>query len=363
MTPKDKSRILHKRGRGAQINPQNPFFKHEYKIDPEYLEYCHLEEELPESRRTKYTEVFPKTIINKVDSPDLGFSWSINPYQGCEHGCTYCYARNSHEYWGFSAGTDFEQQILVKKSAPELLLKALSKKSWTPETIVLSGNTDCYQPAEREFEITRKILEIFNEFNHPVSIITKNSLILRDLDLLKSLSDKNLLRVTLSITTLNETLRRAMEPRTSSISNRLKAVELLSAAGIPVNVNFAPIIPGLNSHEIFDLAEAAASRGAVSASYILVRLNGRIAELFEDWVQKEFKESSAKVLSQIKATHGGSLNENRWKVRMIGEGKYAEQIARIFKLAIKKNGLNKFEFEPLCTDRFIRPNGNQLNLF
>ena len=363
MSANFKKSLLHKKGRGSQINPQNPFQSAEYTIDPEYLEYCEKEEELPESRQTRYIEVHPKSIITKVDSPDVGFSWSINPYQGCEHGCTYCYARNSHEYWGYSAGTDFEQQILVKKSAPKLLTDALSKKSWVPETIVLSGNTDCYQPAEQKFEITRQLLEVFERCNHPVGIITKNSLILRDLDILKRLNDKNLVRVTLSITTLDESLRRAMEPRTSSIANRLKAVEILAAAGIPVNVNFAPIIPGINSHEIFDLAKTVAERGASTASYIMVRLNGRIAELFEDWVKNAYAERSSKVLNQIKATHGGTLNESRWKVRMKGEGQYADQVADLFQLACKKYGLNQKKGAPLSTEHFIRPSGSQLNLF
>lgn len=330
-----KDRLKHN-GRGAQSNPHNSFFAQSSTVDDSYLEYCSKEGEAPENTRTKYLQIFPKTILSYNESPDIPFNYSINPYQGCEHGCSYCYARNTHEYWGYSMGQEFERVILVKNDAPKLLRKKFSSKSWEPEIVVLSGNTDCYQPAERKFEITRKLLKAFLDHKHPVGIITKNHMILRDLDYLVQLNEQNLLSVTLSITTLDETTRRLMEPRTSTIKQRLKALETLRSHNIPVNVNLAPIIPGINSHEVFDLVKAVGERGATSATYIMVRLNGKIAEVFSEWVEMAFPERAQKVLNLIRDTRGGKLNDSRWKVRMKGEGQYAEQIERSFKIARKK---------------------------
>lgn len=315
-----------------------------------------------EPPKTQFIEIFPKTILTNNKSPDLGFDWSINPYNGCEHGCTYCYARNSHEYWGYSAGVDFEQKILVKKNAVQLLEETFSKKSWQPQMIMFSGNTDCYQPAERKFELTRECLKVFLTHKHPVGLITKNALILRDLDLLKQLNELNLLRTTISITTLREDVRRVMEPRTSTIAQRLKAVEVLTKEGIAVNVNMAPIIYGINSDEIFELVKTVGALGAYSVSYIMVRLNGQIAIIFEDWVRKTFPERADKILNQIKETHGGTLNESNFKTRMKGEGKYAEQIADMFKLANKKF-IQPREIPPIDYDLFVRGDCNQLALF
>jgi DNA repair photolyase len=349
-------------GRGAQHNPHNRFEKNQHLTEDEYLEYCHLEGESPESNKTNYLEVFPKSIISKNNSPDIGFNYSVNPYQGCEHGCVYCYARNSHEYWGYSAGKDFEKNILIKKNAPELLEKAFASKSYKPEIIVISGNTDCYQPAERKFELTRELLKICLKHKHPVGLITKNSLILRDLDLLTELNEKNLLRVTISITSLDESLRRILEPRTASVKQRLKTVEVLSESGIDVNVNMAPIIPGLNNHEVFDLVKEVSERGAKSVSYIMVRLNGQIAEIFEKWVCEKFPDKSDKILNQIKATHAGTLNESRWKTRMSGEGRYAEQVKQMVELARKKF-LSDYEKTPLNFDDFTPVISPQLKMF
>lgn len=349
------------KGRGAQHNPTNRFAAHSYESRDDYLEYCRLEDEAPESLKTSYIPVFPKTLVTPVNSPDVGFKWSINPYQGCEHGCTYCYARNSHEYWGYSAGKEFEQKILVKQNAVELLEKLFNKRTWKPDLIMLSGNTDCYQPAERKFGITRKLLARFDAWGNPVGIITKNSLILRDLDLLRSLNDKNLLRVTLSITTLNEQLRRFMEPRTASVKQRLKTLEVLSKAGIQVNVNMAPIVPGLNSHEVFDLVKTVADHGAHSAIYLLVRLNGQIGEIFETWVRMTYPERADKVLNQIKAVHQGQLNDTRWGKRMKGDGHEAENIRHLFQLAVKQY-LNKGERKALDLQQYRKP-GSQLYLF
>ncbi|MFZ6050620.1 PA0069 family radical SAM protein [Halocola ammonii] len=349
-------------GRGAQHNPHNRFEANQYLTDEEYLEYCHLEGEEPESNKTNYLEVFPKSIISKNNSPDIGFNYSINPYQGCEHGCVYCYARNSHEYWGYSAGRDFEKNILIKKNAPELLEKAFASKSYKPEIIVISGNTDCYQPAERKFQLTRQLLKTCLRHRHPVGLITKNSLILRDLDLLRELNERGLLRVTISITSLDESLRRVLEPRTASVKQRLKTVEVLSQNGIAVNVNMAPIIPGMNNHEVFKLVEEVGKRGAKTVSYIMVRLNGQIAEIFEKWVEEKFPDRSEKIINQIKATHSGTLNESRWKTRMKGEGRYAEQVKQMVELA-RKQFLPKWEKEPLNFDDFIPRHTSQLKMF
>lgn len=325
------------KGRGSQKNPANKFLQHYSEV---YLDDLATEEEREEelqyNPKTKYIQVHPKTILNKVTSPDLGFSWSMNPYQGCEHGCIYCYARNTHEYWGYSSGTDFEQNILVKKNAPELLRATLLSKKWTPQPVTIAGNTDCYQPAERKLKITRSCLKVFAELKHPVGIITKNSLIERDLDVLKELASQNLALVVLSLTTLNQRLKSIMEPRTSSVSNVLKTIERLSGAGIPVHVNHAPIIPAINDEEIFDLVKASADAGARSVAYIVVRLNGHNGSIFEDWVRKNFPDRANKVLNQIKTMHGGNLNDSTYGRRMKGEGNFAELIKQQFQLAKMK---------------------------
>ncbi len=352
----NKTKATYHHGRGAQHNPQNRFAAHERVI--EHIEGVDEDGE-SEGRRTKYIEVFPKSIVTRVNSPDLGFNWSMNPYQGCEHGCIYCYARGSHEYYGYSAGRDFEEKVLYKKNAAQLLEATFLKKSWQPELIVLSGNTDCYQPAERKFEITRQLLEVCLKYRNPVGIITKNSLMLRDLDLLIQLNELNLLRVTLSITTLNEKVRRIMEPRTASVQQRLKTLQVLSEAGIKVNVNMAPIIPAINSHEVFELVKTVGAHGAHSAGYIMVRLNGHNGQLFTDWVEQNFPDRAEKVLNLIKETHGGSLSETRWKLRMRGEGHYAEQVRNQFMLA-QKRFLSGEKLPPTDTSLFTK--GGQITM-
>ncbi|WP_308991868.1 PA0069 family radical SAM protein [Mariniflexile litorale] len=329
------------KGRGAQLNASNRFLELNHEMRDDFLEFCHKEGEESDKNKTLYLEVFPKTIVNKVESPDIGMSYSMNAYQGCEHGCIYCYARNSHEFWGYSAGLDFERRIMVKKDAPKLLEALLKKKSWKAHTIVMSGNTDCYQPAENFFEITRKCLEVFLEYKHPVAIITKNALILRDLDLLKELSKDNLIGVNVSITSLSEETRRVLEPRTASISKRLETVKILSDHGIPVNVMLAPIIPSINSHEILPLAKAASEHGALGIAHTIVRLNGAIGEIFKDWIHKTMPDKAEKVLHQIENCHGGNLNNSRYGYRMHGEGKIAEQINSLVKLAKLKYFKNK----------------------
>lgn len=345
----------HKKGRGAQINTHNRFAEHQYETEDSYLEFLRLNgEDVSLDQKTKFIEVFPKTIVNKVNSPDVGPAWSMNPYQGCEHGCAYCYARNSHEYWGYSAGSEFEQVILVKKNAPELLEKVFQKKSWTPDTIMLSGNTDCYQPAEREFQITRSIFKVFLKYQHPVGIITKNALIQRDLDILRELAKNNLVRVSLSITTLDEDLRRKLEPRTASAKKRLETVKVLSENDIPVNVMMAPIIPGLNSHEVMNLAKAVSEAGASSLNYTMVRLNGQIAEIFMDWARYHYPDRADKLMHQIQETHGGNLNDSQFGRRMRGDGHVAAQVSSLINLARKKYFTGK-EIGPLNFEAFRRP--------
>jgi len=333
-----KSKI---KGRGAQKNVHNRFFELSYEMRDDFLEFCHKEGELADKNLTQYLNVFPKTIVNKVTSPDVGMAYSMNMYQGCEHGCIYCYARNSHEFWGYGAGLDFERKILVKKEAPKLLEKHLKKKSWKAHPIVMSGNTDCYQPAEKKFEITRQCLKIFLKYKHPVGIITKNALILRDLDLLKTLAEDNLISVNVSITSLSEDTRRILEPRTATIKRRLEVVRELGANGIPVNVMMAPIIPSINSHEILPMAKAVSEAGALSIAHTIVRLNGTIGEIFTDWIKKTMPDKANKVLHQIENCHGGTLNESRYGVRMRGEGQIAQQINDLVKLARLKYFKNK----------------------
>lgn len=312
---------------------------------------------------TRFLSVFPKTIVNKVTSPDVGMDFSINPYQGCEHGCTYCYARNSHEYWGYSAGVDFEQKILVKENAIELLRQKFESKNWKPTAITLSGNTDCYQPIERKLKITRQLIEVFYEYKNPLGIITKNALIQRDIDILSKMAGERLVKVAISVTTLNEDLRRKMEPRTATIKQRLETIEKLTDAGIYVGVMMAPIIPGLTSHEILPLVEEVARRGAKKVGYTMVRLNGAIAEIFADWVEATFPERANKILNQIAHAHGGKLNDSRFGTRMRGEGNYAEMVRNTMRIAREKFLPAHLPFE-YDYSLFRRPSaGGQLNLF
>ncbi len=350
------------KGRGAQFNTHNRYLKHKYIISNDYLNYCDKTNENADSNKTSYLEVFPKTILNKVTSNDIGFAYSMNPYQGCEHGCIYCYARNTHEYWGYSAGLDFERKILYKTNAPELLEQKLRSKRWKPENIMFSGNTDCYQPIEKKLEITRKMLSVLLKLKHPCSMITKNALILRDLDLLKAMSKLNLIHVSISITSLSEETRRILEPRTATINKRLETVQILSDNGIPVNVMMAPIIPAINSHEIFNLVKKVSELGAKSVAYTLVRLNGAVGEIFTNWVRKTYPDRANKILHQIKDCHGGSLNDSRFGTRMQGEGKIAEQISLQFKLAQKKYFANA-SLPPLDYNIFDKHQSNQTRLF
>jgi len=320
------------KGRGAQIKTANKFLKAQYVT--EHIEG--LDEPLLSAPTTQIFYENAKKVVNKIESPDLSGMYSLNPYQGCEHGCIYCYARNTHEYWGFSAGLDFESKIIVKQNAPALLEKFLLHPDWHATPIMVSGNTDCYQPLERKLEITRKLLMIFAKYRHPVGMISKNSLVVRDLDILTDLAKDNLVHIMISITTLNEDLRRAMEPRTASAKKRLQTVETLAKAGIPVGIMNAPIIPGLNHHEIPMVLKAAADHGALTAGMTMVRLNGSIGKIFEDWLRKNFPDRFDKVWNQICAMHGGHVNDSNFGRRMTGEGNYAEAVHQLFNTSKKK---------------------------
>lgn len=319
-------------GRGAVINPKNKFsVAQTLKLHPEGID--DFEESLP---RTKFFNEYPKSIISRNSSPDIPFELSINPYQGCEHGCVYCYARESHQYWGYSAGLDFESKIIVKHNAADLLERAFLNPKWKVETVMLSGNTDPYQPAEKRYKLTRKLLKTCLKFRNPVSIITKNSLILRDLDLLKELAEHRLVNVMVSITTLNESLRRNLEPRTATSVKRLRVVETLSAAGIPVGVMIAPVIPSLNMNEIPAIVKAAAEAGAYDVSHTILRLNGAIEDIFRNWINAVYPDRAQKVLSQVQTTHGGSTNDSRFMKRMLGEGRIAEMASQMLKTTKKQ---------------------------
>ncbi len=350
-----------RRGRGAQSHKPNRFEKLRHESLGEFQDHLIVSGE-EDKERTRFLKIHPKTIVNKITSPDVGMSYSMNPYQGCEHGCVYCYARNTHEYWGFDPGLDFETRILVKEDAPRLLEEHLKKASWKAVPIVLSGNTDCYQPAERHFRITRACLEVFLKYRHPVGIITKNALILRDLDLLAALNREGLVGVHVSVTTLREETRLLLEPRTASTAKRLNAIRVLSEEGIPVNAMLAPIIPGINSDELMNLAREVAACGARSFGFTLVRLNGAIGDLFTEWLEKAMPGKAAKVLSQIRACHGGQLNDSRFGARMKGDGAVASHLHQMARLA-RKRYFEGREFPALNTELHAQFKNGQWRLF
>lgn len=343
----------YKKGRGAQFNTDNSFASQRYEPDTEETGFD--DDFPPPVVKTQFFIEQPKQIISRPNSPDIGFSASVNPYLGCEHGCIYCYARPSHEYWGFSAGLDFESKIMVKKNAPELLEKQFRSRSYKPEVIHFSGNTDCYQPAERTYQLTRQLLALCLRYRNPVSIITKNSLILRDLDILRPMAQLSLISVALSITTLDEKLRLLMEPRTATATQRFKTMRALHQAGVPVGIMTAPIIPSLNDQEIPKLIEKAAEQGANWAAYTLVRLNGALAPLFTNWLQQSFPDRADRILNQIADCHGGQLSDSRFKTRMAGEGHYAQHIAQLHRVACHKYLRDRQPAE--LTTTLFRPTG------
>ena len=345
------------KGQGAVQNVHNHFERNLY------TRTIYEDEEEESMTKTEFLDVFPKTIMNEVRRKGMPMVFSMNPYQGCEHGCAYCFARPTHEYWGYSAGVDFERKIMVKKNAPELLEKLFQKKNYQPHTFMVSGNTDCYQPIERKLEITRKVLQICLDYKHPVGIITKNALVLRDLDILKQLADLNLVNVAISIPTINENLRKKLEPRTSSIPNKLSAIEVLSHNRIPVIAMVAPIIPGLNSDEILRILQKVSELGAVDFGYTLVRLNDTVEPVFIDWLDQHFPDRKEKILNQIRAIHGGKLNERLAMKRYVGEGNMADMIHQTFKIGRQKYFKNKPKREPISTELFTGKQSAQLSLF
>lgn len=342
----------HIKGQGAQRNVKNRF--EQYSYEPEDWEI--------EKTNTQIIEVFPKTIVNAVKSPDLPMEYSLNPYQGCEHGCSYCYARPTHEYWGFSAGIDFERKIMVKKNAPELLEKFFRKRNYIPKTIMLSGNTDCYQPIERELKITRKILEVCLAYRHPVSILSKNALVLRDLDLFIKMNELNLISVALSIPTMNEDLRRKMEPRTSSAIKKLEALKILKENNIPTGAMIAPIIPGLNSDETLNIIKEISETGADWFGYTLIRLNDTVEPVFVKWLETSFPDRKDKVISLIKQMRGGKLGEKRYFERYKGEGSIAEMIHNTIEIGRNKYFRDRKMVE-LSAAHFSGSKTQQLKLF
>ena len=342
----------HIKGQGAQRNVKNRF--EQYSYEPEDWEI--------EKTNTQIIEVFPKTIVNVVKSPDLPMEYSLNPYQGCEHGCSYCYARPTHEYWGFSAGIDFERKIMVKKNALELLEKFFRKRNYIPKTIMLSGNTDCYQPIERELKITRKILEVCLAYRHPVSILSKNALVLRDLDLFIKMNELNLISVALSIPTMNEDLRRKMEPRTSSAIKKLEALKILKENNIPTGAMIAPIIPGLNSDETLKIIKKISETGADWFGYTLIRLNDTVEPVFVKWLETSFPDRKDKVISLIKQMRGGKLGEKRYFERYKGEGSIAEMIHKTIEIGRNKYFKDRKMVE-LSAAHFSGSKTQQLKLF
>jgi DNA repair photolyase len=352
------------KGRGAAIQPPNRFLSTRLEADFEQVE--HDLEYLAELDRpaTEYLPDESQSIVAENDSPDIGFRYSVNPYRGCAHGCSYCYARPYHEYLGFSSGLDFETKVLVKHRAAELLRTFLERPSWRAETIAFSGVTDCYQPAEREFELTRRCLAVAAEFRQPVGIITKNALVTRDVDVLQELNANQCIRVCVSITTLDAKLARSMEPRTSSPAARLRTIRELSEAGIPVQLMLAPVIPGLNDSEIPAILKAARDAGAGAAGYVLLKLPNSVREVFLDWLQRNYPDRAGRVESLIRATRAGRLHDSQFGRRQRGTGNIADLIADTFHLWRKRLRYPEFA-EPLNHTAFRRPKdtAGQLQLF
>jgi DNA repair photolyase len=344
------------KGRGASWNPQNRFESLAYFVDDD----AHIDDDAP-APRTIFLRDPTRTIITHNDSPDVGFDYSINPYRGCEHGCIYCFARPTHEYLGFSAGLDFETKILVKEDAPELLREELSSPKWTPQTIAISGVTDAFQPIERKLEITRRCLGVLAEFRNPIVIITKNHLVTRDVDHLAELASHGAVSVNVSVTTLDAELARTMEPRTSSPELRLRAIETLAKAGVPVGVMVAPVVPAITDHEMPKILAAAADAGATSAGFVVLRLPWAVAPLFEKWLDEHFPDRKDKVLNRVRDLRGGKLYDAKWGVRGRGEGIFAEQFRAIFDVTCRKLHLNERSYE-LSTAAFRR-RGRQATLF
>ncbi len=351
------------RTRGAPDNPTNRFERLAYEADPDLVD----PDPEPDPDAPRHPPVVllrdpSKQALSWNESPDLPFQASLNPYRGCQHACAYCYARPTHEYLGFSAGRDFETRILVKEGLPELLRRTLASPRWKPQTVAISGVTDAYQPVERKLGLTRRCLEVFVAFRNPVGVVTKSSLVARDIDLLKVLAEHDAAHVFLSVTTLDRRLHHAMEPWAAAPSQRLRTVEALAQAGIPVGVMVAPVVPGLTDHELPAIVAAAARAGARSARYLMLRLPHGNAALFERWLEQHYPERRAKVMHRVQAIRGGRLNESRFHVRHRGTGVFADHTESLFALALRRAGLAQ-ELPPASTAAFRRPPDPQLSLF
>src|SRR5437899_3949477 len=356
-TPQSREAI---RGRAASWSPANRF--ETLHVDVNDFDVVDVDPDGNERprRATQYFRDGTKTIITRNNSPDVGFEASVNPYRGCEHGCIYCYARPTHEYLGFSAGLDFESKIMVKMDAPELLRTELESLRWKPQVLVMSGVTDPYQPVEKKLRITRGCLEVLAKFRNPVAIITKNRLVTRDVDLLCELARFNSVAVHISVTSLDPKLQRVLEPRTSSPEARLGTIRQLRAAGIPIGVMVAPVIPGLTDHEVPKILEACAQAGAQFAGYTIVRLPWAVAPLFEHWLEEHFPDRKEKVLGRIRHLRGNRLNNSQWRRRMTGEGIFAEQIASLFEVGCRRAGIGT---RPKLWTAAFRRTREQLTLF
>ena len=349
-------------GRSSGFNPQNRFEEISFVPSEEDDRFFPDEDRLQRKIETKFFVDTSKTVLVKNNSPDIPFTYSLNPYRGCEHGCIYCYARPSHEYLGFSAGLDFESKIMVKEDAPRLLRQTFMRKSWEPQVVALAGNTDCYQPVERKLLLTRKCLDVFLEFRNPVGIVTKNFLATRDIDILSELAKLNLVSVFISVTSLNQELTRKMEPRTSSPAKKLEVIEMLSRSGIPVGVLVAPVIPGLTDEEIPSILRETSLRGAKWASMQMLRLPYAVKDLFVDWIRREFPDRENRIVSRLRQVRGGELSSYEFGERMAGTGETAGAIRQLFRASRKKYGLNEDLLE-LSTDKFRRPSGAQIEMF
>jgi DNA repair photolyase len=356
--PAPRGRLI---ARGAADNPANRFERLRTVADADLEQPPDGEDGEPAPVPTLYLRDPTRTLLAHNDSPDVGFDTSLNPYRGCSHGCSYCFARPTHEYLGFSAGLDFETRILVKEDAPELLRKALASPRWKPQVVALSGVTDAYQPIEAKLRLTRRCLEVFAEFRNPVSIITKSALVARDADLLAELASVGAASVHISVTSLDDSLRRVLEPRASSPRSRLAAIETLAKAGVPVGVMCAPVVPHLNDAEIPAILAAAAEAGAREAGWVMLRLPHGLKELFADWLERHFPERKSRVMARVGEVGGGTLYDSRFHTRQRGTGVYAEQIRALFELSKRRARLTGGRI-PLSTAAFRRPGTAQLSL-
>lgn len=347
------------RGRGALENPSGRFEKLSLELehDPDDPD------SVPGQIKTEVFLDTTRSIISTNDSPDIGMEATVNPYRGCEHGCIYCYARPGHEYLGLSAGLDFETKIFAKPDAPQLLEKKLQSPHWEPKVITFSGVTDCYQPVEKKLKITRGCLEVLADFRNPVTIITKNHLVTRDIDLFAELASFNAVYINVSVTTLENSLSRQMEPRASAPALRLKAIEALAKAGVPVGIMIGPVLPGLTEHEIPAILESVANAGARSAHYTMLRLPYGVKDLFQTWLHTHYPDRASKVLQRVRDVREGQLNDAEFGTRMTGTGVYADQIAQMFSLYKKKHGLDR-RYPRLSTAAFRRDaRDRQMSLF